>query len=112
MTNFQVQLGGVNQIQTSGRYEWEIFQNYVYGAKSVNGGNSDGLTSSLIGQSDWARKYLFYYIDCNRGTDMERDTPKSVQVQLQNLSAKTVLIITFMLNTRIQFLASMLEPEI
>ena len=90
VTNFQVQLGGVNQIQTSGRYEYEIFQNYVYGAKSVNGGNSDGLTSSLIGQSDWARKYLYYYIDCNRGTDMERDVPKSVQVQLQNLSAKTV----------------------
>lgn len=90
VTNFQVQLGGVNQIQTSGRYEYEIFQNYVYGAKSVNGGNSDGLTSSLIGQSDWARKYLYYYIDCNRGTDMERDTPKSVQVQLQNLSAKTI----------------------
>ncbi len=90
VTNFQIQLGGVNQIQTSGRYEYEIFQNYVYGAKSVNGGNSDGLTSSLIGQSDWARKYLYYYIDCNRGTDLERDTPKSVQVQLQNLSAKTV----------------------
>ena len=90
VTNFQVQLGGVNQIQTSGRYEYEIFQNYVYGAKSVNGGNSDGLTSSLIGQSDWARKYLYYYIDCNRGTDSERDVPKSVQVQLQNLSAKTI----------------------
>ena len=90
VTNFQIQLGGVNQIQTSGRYEWEIFQNYVYGAKSVNGGNSDGLTSSLIGQSDWARKYLYYYIDCNRGTDLERDVPKSVQVQLQNLSAKTI----------------------
>ena len=90
VTNFQIQLGGVNQIQTSGRYEYEIFQNYVYGAKSVNGGHSDGLTSSLIGQSDWARKYLYYYIDCNRGTDMERDVPKSVQVQLQNLSAKTI----------------------
>ena len=90
VTNFQVQLGGTNQIQTSGRYEYEIFQNYVYGAKSLNGGMSDGLSSSLIGQSDWARKYLYYYIDCNRGTDLERDTPKSVQVQLQNLSAKTV----------------------
>lgn len=90
LTNFQVQLGGVNQIQTSGRYEWEIFNNYVYGAKSINGGLSDGLSSSLIGQSDWARKYLYYYIDCNRGTDMERDVPKSVQIQAQNLSAKTV----------------------
>jgi hypothetical protein len=50
---------------------------------------SDGLTSGLVGQSDWARKYLYYYVDCNRGTDLERDTPKSVQVQFQNISAKT-----------------------
>lgn len=87
VTNFQVQIGGVNQIQTNGRYEWEIFNNYVYGANAVNAGMTDGFTSSLVGQSDWARKYLYYYVDCNRGTDLERDTPKSVQVQFQNLSA-------------------------
>lgn len=89
VTNFQVQIGGVNQIESGGRYEWEIFNNYVYGVNAVNGGMSDGLTSGLVGQSDWARKYLYYYVDCNRGTDLERDTPKSVQVQFQNISAKT-----------------------
>lgn len=90
ITNFNVQVGGVNQIQTNGRYEFEIFNNYVYGANSVNGGHTDGLSSGLIGQSDWGRKFLYYYVDCNRGTDLERDTPKSVQIQGQNLSAKTV----------------------
>ena len=90
ITNFNVQVGGVNQIQTNGRYEFEIFNNYVYGCNSVNGGHTDGLTSGLIGQADWGRKYLYYYVDCNRGTDLERDTPKSVQIQGQNLSAKTV----------------------
>tara|TARA_R100000278_G_scaffold62795_1_gene50793 strand:+ start:159 stop:1877 length:1719 start_codon:yes stop_codon:yes gene_type:complete len=90
ITDFQVQVGGVNQIQTNGRYEWEIFNNYVYGANSINGGLTDGLSSSLIGMSDWARKYLYYYIDCNRGTDLERDTPKSIQIQGRNLSAKAV----------------------
>jgi len=89
VTNFQVQIGGVNQIESGGRYEWEIFNNYVYGVNAVNGGMSDGLTSGLVGQSDWARKYLYYYVDCNRGTDLERDTPKSVQIQFQNISAKT-----------------------
>lgn len=90
ITNFNVQVGGVNQIQTNGRYEWEIFNNYVYGCNSVNGGHTDGLTSGLIGQADWGRKYLYYYVDCNRGTDLERDTPKSVQIQGQNLSSKSV----------------------
>jgi hypothetical protein len=90
ITNFNVQVGGVNQIQTNGRYEFEIFNNYVYGSNSVNGGQTDGLSSGLIGQSDWGRKFLYYYVDCNRGTDLERDTPKSVQIQGQNLSAKAV----------------------
>jgi hypothetical protein len=90
ITNFNVQVGGVNQIQTNGRYEFEIFNNYVYGCNSVNGGHTDGLTSGLIGQADWGRKFLYYYVDCNRGTDLERDTPKSVQIQGENLSAKTV----------------------
>jgi len=90
LTNFNVQVGGVNQIQTNGRYEFEIFNNYVYGCNSINGGHTDGLSSSLIGQKDWGRKYLYYYVDCNRGTDLERDTPKSVQIQGQNLSNKTV----------------------
>jgi len=90
ITNFNVQVGGVNQIQTNGRYEFEIFNNYVYGANSVNGGQTDGLSSGLIGQADWGRKFLYYYVDCNRGTDLERDTPKSVQIQGQNLSAKAV----------------------
>jgi len=90
ITNFNVQVGGVNQIQTNGRYEFEIFNNYVYGCNSVNGGHTDGLNSGLIGQADWGRKFLYYYVDCNRGTDLERDTPKSVQIQGQNLSAKTV----------------------
>jgi hypothetical protein len=90
VTDFQIQVGGVNQIQTNGRYEWEIFQNYVSGCHGVNAGLTDGLTSSLIGQSDWARKYLYYYVDCNRGTDLERDTPKSIQVQFRNLCAKTM----------------------
>jgi len=90
ITNFNVQVGGVNQIQTNGRYEFEIFNNYVYGCNSVNGGHTDGLSSGLIGQADWGRKYLYYYVDCNRGTDLERDTPKSVQIQGENLSGKTV----------------------
>jgi len=90
ITNFQVQVGGVNQIQTNGRYEFEIFNNYVYGSNAVNGGLTDGLNSGLVGQHDWSRKYLYYYIDCNRGSDLERDTPKSIQIQGQNKSMKVV----------------------
>ena len=90
VTNFQVQIGGVNQIQSNSRYEFETFNNYFHGVNAVNGGLTDGLTSGLVGQKDWGTKYLYYYVDCNRGSEAERDTPKSVQIQGQNLSAKAV----------------------
>lgn len=90
VTNFQVQIGGVNQIQSNARYEFETWNNYVYGVNAVNGGLTDGLTSGLVGQKDWGTKYLYYYVDCNRGSEAERDVPKSVQIQGQNLSAKAV----------------------
>lgn len=90
LSNYQVQIGGSNQLQSNQRYEYEMFNNYVYGANSVNAGLTDGLCSGLIGQSDWARKYLYYYLDCERGSDTERDVPKSVQIQGKNMSAKAV----------------------
>ena len=90
MSNYQVQIGGSNMLQSNQRYEYEMFNNYVYGANSVNAGLTDGLCSGLIGQSDWARKYLYYYLDCERGSDLERDVPKSVQIQGKNLSEKAV----------------------
>ena len=90
ITNFQVQIGGSNMIQSNARYEFEMFNNYVYGSNSVNGGLTDGLCSGLIGQADWGRKYLYYYLDCDRGSDLERDVPKSVQIQGKNTSSKVV----------------------
>ena len=90
ITNFQIQIGGSNQIQSNQRYEFEMFNNYVYGSHSINGGLTDGLCSGLIGQAEWARKYLYYYLDCDRGSDLERDVPKSVQIQGKNLSEKVV----------------------
>ena len=62
---------------------------------STNAGQTDGLTSGLIDQKQWATKYLYYYVDVNRGSELETDVPKSIQLQGTNNSEKTIDLFCF-----------------
>ena len=94
-SQFQIQIGGVNQLQQGSRYEAETFLHHVYGCNSTNAGQTDGLTSGLIDQRQWASKYLYYYVDVNRGSALETDVPKSIQLQGTNNSSKKVDLFCF-----------------
>ena len=52
-------------------------------------------TSGLIDQRQWASKYLFYYVDVNRGSILETDVPKSIQIQGTNNSLKKIDLFCF-----------------
>ena len=51
ITNFNVVISGQNAIYNTERYAFEQFNNQLYGQNAVNGGMTDGLTSSLINHS-------------------------------------------------------------
>ena len=93
-----VQVGGISQLAQNARYGFELFNEQIYGINALNSGMSDGLTSGLISQKTWEQKHGYIYLQVNRGTDLEKSSPKSVQLQLQNLSAKKIdyhLFITY-----------------
>ena len=94
-SNFQIMIGGVNQLQNGSRYEAHTFIQHVYGCNSTNAGQTDGLNSGLIDQRQWASKYLYYYVDVNRGTSLETDVPKSIQLSGLNNSEKKVDLFCF-----------------
>ena len=55
------------------------------GSNSVNGGQSVGLSSGLISQSDWENGYGFVYVDLARKVSMASDeVSRSYQVQFTN----------------------------
>lgn len=86
LNNFQVILGGQNQLLNSnGRYNWEIFNNFLYGSNSINAGLSDGLTSGLLTEQGFNHQ-PYYYIDCSRGIPIESTIPKSLSIEGTNLS--------------------------
>lgn len=88
VTNFNIQVGGVSQLSQNARYGYELFNEHIAGVNAVNAGMTDGLTSGLINERSWSQKHGYVYLDVNRGTELEKSNPKSVQLQFQNIGAK------------------------
>jgi len=88
--NFNVQISGQNAIYNTQRYTFEQFNNQLYGQFSVNGGQTDGLTSGLIGYEDFLQSYCYYYVNVERMLPVEQSVPKSVQLIGTNYSTQRI----------------------
>jgi hypothetical protein len=88
LNNFNVVISGQNAIYNTERYTFEHFVNQVYGQNAVNGGLTDGITSSLINFKDFQSSYCYYYTNVERMLPVEQSVPKSVQLIGTNLSSK------------------------
>ena len=88
--NFNIQISGQNAIYNTQRYTFEEFNNQLYGQNAVNGGLTDGLTSGLIGFSDFQQSYCYYYVNVERMLPVEQSVPKSVQVLGTNYSTQVI----------------------
>ena len=88
ITNFNVQVSGQNAIYNLEKYNFEQFNNQLYGQNAVNGGLTDGLTSGLVDRGRFDMEYCYYYVNVERMLPVEMSVPKSIQILGQNLSAK------------------------
>ena len=88
LTNFNIQISGQNAIYNLQKYNFEQFNNQLFGQNSVNGGLTDGLTSGLVGRQEFDLEYCYYYVNVERMLPVEMSVPKSVQIIGTNLSSK------------------------
>lgn len=95
LTNFNVQVSGQNAIYNMERYNFEQFNNQLYGQNAVNGGLTDGITSGLIDRQAFDMSYCYYYVNIERMLPVEQSVPKSIQVLGQSLSAKEIDLYCF-----------------
>jgi len=71
--------------QSNINFGWEEFLTQMRGSYSVNGGQSVGLSSGLISQSDWENGYGFVYVDLARKISTASDeVSRSYQLQFTN----------------------------
>jgi hypothetical protein len=94
-TNFNVQVSGQNAIYNLQLRAFEQFNNQLYGQNAVNGGLTDGITSSLIDRQQFDLEYCYYYVNVERMLPVEQSVPKSVQILGTNLSSKAVDLMCF-----------------
>jgi hypothetical protein len=78
--NFNIQISGQNAIYNMQRYNFEEWNNQLYGQNAVNGGLTDGLTSGLLNFNDFQQAYAYYYVNVERMLPVEQSVPKSVQI--------------------------------
>lgn len=90
LTNFNVVISGQNAIYNTERYSFEQFNNQLYGQNAVNGGLTDGLTSSLINSLGFEMEYCYYYVNVSRMLPVEESVPKSVQILGTNPTGKAL----------------------
>ena len=95
LTNFNVVIAGQNMIYNQQRYTYEAFNNQLYGAFAVNGGQTDGLASGLIDQLAFETSQCFYYVNCARMLPVEESIPKSVSIIGQNTSSYALDLFVF-----------------
>lgn len=84
--NFNIQISGQNAIYNMQRYNFEEWNNQLYGQNAVNGGLTDGLTSGLINFNDFQTSACYYYVNVERMLPVEQSVPKSVQILGTNYS--------------------------
>ena len=94
-TNFNVQVSGQNAIYNLQLRGFEQFNNQLYGQNAVNGGLTDGITSSLVDRQQFDLEYCYYYVNVERMLPVEQSVPKSVQILGTNLSGKKVDLMCF-----------------
>lgn len=95
LTNFNVVVSGQNALYNTQKYSYQQFSEQLSGCNSINGDQTDGLTSGLISHLDFETAYNYYYVDISRMLEVERSVPKSVSIQGTNLSAKAIDLIVF-----------------
>jgi hypothetical protein len=96
LSQFQVVVSGQNALYNTQRYAYSQFIEQLSGCNSINGDQTDGLTSSLIGQLDFETAYNYYFVNVSRCLEVEASVPKSVSIQGQNMSGKAIDLYVFL----------------
>jgi hypothetical protein len=95
LLNFQVTVGGVNQLQTALQYTFENFVEQVSLYESLTGSEL-GLSTGLISQPFWDINRV-YFCDLSRSYTADDLTPRTIQLQCLNNNRVPISLLVFVL---------------
>ena len=93
LTNLQVSVGGVNQLQSTLYYSYENFIEQINLAEALT--SSDfGITCGLINQSYW-ETFRSYYVNIERSAITDKNVPRNINVSFTNNTQVAIDVLTF-----------------
>jgi hypothetical protein len=95
LTDFNVQVAGMNMLLLNETYEWQNFVDETQHAHALNGGLVTGLTSGLVSQYSWSQLYRAYTINIGRRLAAEDLVPKSILLLGRNMSSRAIDLMCF-----------------
>lgn len=92
ITNLNAQISGRNILSDNEQYDFQAFTQQLATSKQLNGSQTTGVASGLIGQHEFDTLYRYYYFDCSRGRPGEAGVPRSIQILGQIVGAGTIAV--------------------
>jgi hypothetical protein len=93
LTNLQVALGGVNQLQSTLYYTFENFLEQVALAESLTSTDL-GIGTGLISQSWWEMNRV-YWVDLARGREADKASMRNLTISFNNNSSVAISLMVF-----------------
>lgn len=88
--NFNVLVGGVNQLMNNQTYSFENYLSEIIHMFSIHGGNSNAVNSGLVSKTMFDNCYRLYCVYIGRRPEYEDSIPKSLQITGTNSSKTTM----------------------
>lgn len=100
LTNLNCQISGRNILTDNQQYDFQAFTQQLATSNQLNGGQTTGIASGLIGLDEFDSLYRYYYFDCSRGRPGEAGVPRSIQILGQVVGSIPVNLLVFATFTR------------
>ena len=95
LTNLQVSVGGVNQLQSTLNYTFENFVEQINLAEALTSSDM-GISCGLFNQAYW-EMFRHYYVNIERSALTDKKMARNINVSFQNNSLVPTDIITFII---------------
>lgn len=93
--DFQVSLSGQNVYSQSIETKYDQFLNELEGKFGLNGGRTDGLSSSLISMKDFESTFGYLVVDLSRRREADNLTPLALEIKGTVSSPKSLDLLIF-----------------
>ena len=95
LNNWNIVVSGQPALYQAERYNFSNFLHNLNGINSINGSQTEGISSGVISQHDFQNSYCYHYVNVERMLPVEKTVPKSISITGTNATEHTLNLYIF-----------------